>query len=1423
MKSYPFALPTMPPLPKERVRRHAPFQSIGVDFLGPTLTYLAGEKVKVWILLISCLATRAVHLEAMLNTTAEAFLNVLRRFISRRGKPDLIWSDNTTTFKLADKTLDLLTSPGDGVQEFLALNRIRWRFIPQISPWAGGFYERLVKLCKDCFRRTLGRRILAYDDLNTFVAEVEATLNHRPITFVSDLEDGPMPLRPINLIHPEIKVIWDTTSERFDDEDPDAPSHHLLAARVQALQEANEVFWTKWYQEYLLLLRERSGWDHKGPRLQNHNQPQEGMIVLVKEDLAPRNQWPIGRITKLHGHPGSIRSVSVEVPIHSPTKKLTDLPRKSVLVRPINRIFPLEAGPEITEKFQIPYDQTGKVPLRTLDPHLEQESPDESENTSDNVDPKQIDSSQSNHQMTTRRRAGMTSINSSFTILCLTLICLPWLILGGKPNRQRRYPIEQCNDCIMECRTLGVFISVPPEIQMFEICCESSCTTQHDILSFHHFVSKDILRHPHICKGTFWTEPHRAFFTNISCPESEECELLDCTLCVDQLSNPTCQPWTSSLVATGSMALFFAFLIFIYISIKLLLTAWWMATLIFIPFRRRSRRRPIEYEEDGEELLEFPRRKRARSRARVSRNWTIRQLSRPILLALLFLPKTQGTMETVAIMAKSENCIRNAFDLTCSIESTATLTLLPAGQVNTLLIQTEDGRELGSIQVTLRTLTLDCQDFTMRWLRSYHIATASSKRCPTAGSCNEDFCTKVRPNTSIHELREVSDYPGFNFCKDSPAFWGNHCLFGGPQHGACLFYRWFAKPRSSTPYELIGCNTWEFGVFAFFQMDSAIGKTGSVETILRPGKTMKMNNVSFSLIGVSHPPAPLLNANFLFGRGKMALIREPLPDILYCPDLKAAHEFNCSLSIDSCSDCFPDHQDGSVTCECRSLNLEKLIDDPQRTLPLNFYHHHLRNMGRKVFAIVSYSPIQIHLKLDKLRVALEHNDAMCTVTPKNLSGCFKCAGGARFDFDCQTDRGITLAEINCQDGTRFSSKCGPTEIEHVKYLPFDSSEIHTECQVICKAGPTKFTLQGLLHTTPREQLVNFDTNKLDKIEEQNDISWFNFNFNLDWKSILWTLLDGKSILIIAIAVISILLVIKILIPLKLWTLLSYLAVSQSLCSNFTLGTMLAGGSSYGERSSQNAGLACPTGMAARSFVIGALPIEKIEKSKIEQIPYQILHNPQEILAQSSGQIKNRPKLIPFCGDYPTQKAGLAYWTNVNTAQYKKEHKFFISPHPNLPYQTPSLQLSSTKLESNTLPMSGSRRRQASPTSGWGSPSETEPLLEQSPSNKKEECVTTFDKPIPTLPQEQNWELRPLLREGVWSEERDEEENFYKPKTNFNPTRIPLDKIRLTGLEKILAEFTGQVNFNQWIVSPRRHLVYQPRRPPERGKTRPYGT
>ena len=49
--------------------------------------------------------TKAVHIELVTSLSTEAFLAALRRFIARRGKPRIIYSDNRTKFQGAANEL----------------------------------------------------------------------------------------------------------------------------------------------------------------------------------------------------------------------------------------------------------------------------------------------------------------------------------------------------------------------------------------------------------------------------------------------------------------------------------------------------------------------------------------------------------------------------------------------------------------------------------------------------------------------------------------------------------------------------------------------------------------------------------------------------------------------------------------------------------------------------------------------------------------------------------------------------------------------------------------------------------------------------------------------------------------------------------------------------------------------------------------------------------------------------------------------------------------------------------------------------------------------------------------------------------------------------------------------------------------------
>ncbi|XP_055590387.1 uncharacterized protein LOC129742510 [Uranotaenia lowii] len=133
-------------LPPSRVLATRPFSHVGVDYAGPIkLKALCVRGVKItkgYIAVFVCLSTRAVHVEGASDLSTNTFLSTLKRFISRRGYPVEICSDQGTNFVGADRALreflDHLQSNSKDVSKFLSNIGIKWsltRHPPHI--WEG--------------------------------------------------------------------------------------------------------------------------------------------------------------------------------------------------------------------------------------------------------------------------------------------------------------------------------------------------------------------------------------------------------------------------------------------------------------------------------------------------------------------------------------------------------------------------------------------------------------------------------------------------------------------------------------------------------------------------------------------------------------------------------------------------------------------------------------------------------------------------------------------------------------------------------------------------------------------------------------------------------------------------------------------------------------------------------------------------------------------------------------------------------------------------------------------------------------------------------------------------------------------------------------------------------------------------------------
>ena len=330
-----YQLEKMPPYPNYRLEKAIVFEYTGLDFMGPINMKRNGEIIKGWILLLTCLVSRCVHLEIVTDMTTTSFLNAFRMFVARRTKPKIIVSDNGAQFHLGKKILDLLWKnlPNDeGVTTYMAKEGINWKFNTPLSPWQGGIFERINGLIKNCCRKALGRKILQEDDFRVFISEVEAVLNCRPIIPVTDDLDS-FVLRPIDFIYPGAMPGLPNHNNP-DDDDTYLPKNVESAEKLLEIwnKKSNTInkFWDIWAVEYLNILRERTQFHRQNNKNIIKALPKVNEIVMIQEDDMVKGTWKIGKI----------------VEVISPRRIAVKLPNGNIVHRPPSLLYSLEVPKE---------------------------------------------------------------------------------------------------------------------------------------------------------------------------------------------------------------------------------------------------------------------------------------------------------------------------------------------------------------------------------------------------------------------------------------------------------------------------------------------------------------------------------------------------------------------------------------------------------------------------------------------------------------------------------------------------------------------------------------------------------------------------------------------------------------------------------------------------------------------------------------------------------------------------------------------------------------------------------------------------------------------------------------------------------------------------------------------------------------------
>lgn len=320
-------LPIMGHLPKEALSPgFRPFLNVAVDYASGLQIHQRGRgrrPIKAYVCVFVCMATHAIHLELTEELSTAAFIATIRRFIGRRGLCRRITCDNGTNFVGANNELQKLVQQlakcEQKIAEELLEDVIEFKFSPPYSPHFNGLAEAGVKSMKTHLRRIAGNASLTYEEMNTLLIMIEAVLNSRPLT---PLSEDPQDFESLTPAHFLVGGPLKSFPEPIDDQKVS------LVSRYHRLRQLSQHFWKRWSKEYVIGRQQLLKWYNMKENLS------VGDLVMIVDDQSKPFMWSIGRVSATYpDKEGVVRVAEVTT-------------RTGVIKRAAHRLCPLPTQPK---------------------------------------------------------------------------------------------------------------------------------------------------------------------------------------------------------------------------------------------------------------------------------------------------------------------------------------------------------------------------------------------------------------------------------------------------------------------------------------------------------------------------------------------------------------------------------------------------------------------------------------------------------------------------------------------------------------------------------------------------------------------------------------------------------------------------------------------------------------------------------------------------------------------------------------------------------------------------------------------------------------------------------------------------------------------------------------------------------------------
>ena len=324
-----------------------PFRYVYCDYIGPINMKEGGKTTKVYLLLITCMWSRAVDLIICRSLNVSDFIRAIQIHSFKYGIFENCYSDLGSQIVPGGNLIsDFLSDPE--TRKFFAahgMQSVKFEQFPKGRKELGSMVEICVKLVKRLIFKSIGRNVLQARDFEFLVEQVIHLVNKRPIALKEAIRDNCILTEVPDAISPEIlifgrELLAPNIIPGLQDFETDpsfslSGSDHIRTSH-QKLAKARAVLVDIYNAEFAqnLLHQATNLPDRYKPK--NNSDPKCGDLVLIKEPLLKCLNYPMGIIREVTKN--SLGEVTEALVYKGSTKEL--------IRRHVNSLIPVLVGQE---------------------------------------------------------------------------------------------------------------------------------------------------------------------------------------------------------------------------------------------------------------------------------------------------------------------------------------------------------------------------------------------------------------------------------------------------------------------------------------------------------------------------------------------------------------------------------------------------------------------------------------------------------------------------------------------------------------------------------------------------------------------------------------------------------------------------------------------------------------------------------------------------------------------------------------------------------------------------------------------------------------------------------------------------------------------------------------------------------------------